>query len=187
MLLRAALLSCLLLVAAGPAAALSIRLAVDPLQSSLTPAGGGPDPLEGRLQFELGGLPLGGSPTPLDVSELRLTSASGLVVHLDDALANPGAGVLRPDGSFEIPTLFVTVDDAGLVFDLGITDVTGTVSFGPSGGAIFELATSFTLDAGPDGLIDVVLVAVPEPASAGLVALGLLALGARRGAWRRRR
>ncbi len=162
------------------APAASVGLVADPLLSSLTPDGGLPEPLSGSLAATVGTLPLPSGATPFDLSRLDLQSDSGLRISLDDSLGSPGAGVLRSDGSIEIPTLFVTVDTGSLVFDLGLTDVLGTALFGSGGLTVQQISTSFDIDDGSGNLLAVSAVfVVPEPATAALAGLGLLLLGLR--------
>ena len=93
---------------------------------------------------------------------------------LDDALTNPGLGVLFPDGTFLIPSLHLEVNGT----DLTVSEVVGTL--GPSApcafAACFALATAFAVepDAGPLFHVTVVAgAAVPEPAPAALAGLAL--------------
>src|SRR5690606_12132178 len=107
------------------------------------------------------------------------TASGGATITLDPGVASPGLGVLTPAGAFLIPTLFVRIDD-GSAIDLAIPDVTGSVAFGPGGASIDSLVSSFGIDSGPPGgVVTVTVVAVPEPASAALLALGLAGLAAR--------
>ena len=94
----------------------------------------------------------------------------------------PGADVatVNPDGTFLVPTLFVIVDDGTLVFDLGITNLTGSVEFEDAGLSVGGLVTGFQIDTGSPPLLDVTVVAIPEPASLSLAAAGLLGLAALR-------
>jgi len=182
---RAAALAAALLLSATPAAAVPVGLVLDEGQSGLAPAPGPGAALSGTLALELGSLPPLASSTPFDVVGLDV-SGGGLEVALDGNVPGPGLGLLRPDGSFEIPSLFLTVTSGGLPTALTVLDVTGT--FGASGacGGVLCLETSFDVDTlGPEGVVGVVLVAaVPEPASAALLSLGVGLLAAARRARR---
>jgi len=167
-----------LLLRAAPAGALTASFAVDPAASSLVPATGSPQSLSGSLGFELGALPVPGVATSFDLIDLALTTSGGDSIGLDPAVATPGLGVLRSDGSFTIPTLFLHLEGAQSL-DLALPDVTGQVAFGPGGASLLSLAAAFAIDAGPpSGLVSVTLNAVvPEPGTVGLLAAGLVALG----------
>lgn len=168
------------LALAAPATALTVvTLALDPGQSALTPAVGTPQSLAGSITLQIGALPLGAANTTFDVIALAATASGGATITLDPGVASPGLGVLTPAGAFLIPTLFVRIDD-GSAIDLAIPDVTGSVAFGPGGASIDSLVSSFGIDSGPPGgVVTVTVVAVPEPASAALLALGLAGLAAR--------
>lgn len=169
------------LVALAPAArAVSIvTLPLDPTASAVVPQAGAPQALAGSITLRIGTLPVGGSSTSFDVIGLAVAASGGATIGLDPAIASPGLGVLEPDGSFLVPTLFVRIDD-GALEDLAIPDVTGSVTFGPGGASLARLDTSFAIDAGePAGVVTVNVTAVPEPAAALLLALGLAGLGAR--------
>jgi hypothetical protein len=123
---------------------------------------------------------LGGASTSFDVIALSASASGGATIELDPAIANPGLGVLAPDGTFLIPTLFLRLAD-GSPLDVAIPDVTGTVVFGPGGATISDFTSLFEIDAGPPaGLVTVQVSSVPEPALTALLALALAALGARR-------
>jgi hypothetical protein len=151
------------LLAASEARAVTFDLFLDPAFSQLDPANGPPAPLSGTGQVDLGSLPPLGANTTFDLVALAVVGG-GLSITLDPDLTTPGLGVLRPDGSFLIPNLFLRLDDGQMAFDQTIVDVQGT--FVPCGGAAC-LETSFQVDSlGPAGLIDVSVVAigeVPEP------------------------
>ena len=57
-------------------------------------------------------------------------TGGGLSVAIDERLANPGLGLLRSDGTFLIPALFVVVEGLGDSLALTLIDIAGT--FGPS-------------------------------------------------------
>jgi hypothetical protein len=180
-LLRLLVLTAALGALAAPAAASTIvTLALDPGQSSLTPQVGAGQSLGGTITLRLGALPLGGSNTTFDVIGLAVTASGGATIGLDPAVVNPGLGVLTPAGVFVVPTLFVRITQ-GTPVDLPIPDVTGSVLFGPGGASIERLETTFGIDTGaPAGVVTVHVVAVPEPASAVLLAFGIAALASRR-------
>lgn len=159
----------------------AISLQVDPAQSHLTPQVGSAESLSGTLDVVLGAVPVV-SNTTLDVVALDLTASGGATIGLDPAAPSPGLGVVTPAGSVLIGTLFLRVVDGASVFDLAIPDVPGQAGFGP-GGALRTLTTAFQIDTGgAAGLLDVTLFAVPEPRTAALLALAILALVARRAA-----
>lgn len=152
---------------AGPeASAVGFDLSLDPALSELDPANGSPAPLSGTGRVELGGLPPLAANTTFDLVELA-ASGAGLFITLDPDLSNPGLGVLRPDGSFLIPNLFLRLDDGVLAFDQTILDVEGTFGASAACSGATCLETSFQIDSlGPRGLIDVRIVALavaPEP------------------------
>jgi hypothetical protein len=124
--------------------------------------------------------PLSGN-TTFDVTSLDAHASGGLAVGLDPALAHPGAGVLSPSGSFLVPSLFLRLVDGSTIFDLTVPNVLG--SYGAFAGCPADvcLQTSFDVDTGgPSGVVHVEVYAVPEPAPAALVALGMTALSAAR-------
>lgn len=172
------LASALVALGAPEGRAATITLSLDPALSALTPEVGAPQALSGSIVLEIGSLPLGGSNTSFDVIGLSLTASGSATIGLDPGLASPGLGVLNAAGSFLVPTLFVRIDD-GAVTDLAIPDVTGNVTFGSGGASIRALATAFEIQT-PDGVVSVSLFAVPEPATAVFLSIGLAALGARR-------
>jgi len=181
-LLRSLLALALVATFAGPAAAASIvTLALDPTQSSLVPASGPAETLSGTLVLRVGALPLGGSNTTFDVIGLAVTASGGATIGLDPDVLDPGLGVLRPDGAWLVPTLFVRITQGSSV-DLAIPDLTGSVEFGPGAASITRLVTSFGIDTGAGGIITVNVVAVPEPGTLLLAATAVttLALYARR-------
>ena len=178
-LLRSLLALALVAVFAGPADAASIvTLSLDPSQSSLVPASGPAETLSGTLVLQVGTLPLGGSNQTFDVIGLAVTASGGATIGLDPDVLNPGLGVLRPDGAWLVPTLFLRITQ-GSSLDLAIPDVTGSVDFGPGGASITRLVTSFGIDTGAGGVVTVNVVAVPEPGTLLLAASGLAALASR--------
>lgn len=181
LLVRSLLLAAALLAPAVDARAVSIvTLALDPTASTLVPESGPAQALAGTLTLRVGALPPGGTGTSFDVIGLALTASGGGTIGLDPALANPGLGVLRPTGEVLVPTLFLRLEQGGEVLDLAIPDVTGTVTFGPGGASLARLDAQLELaTGGPAGLLTVTIAALPEPASAALLAIGLAALAAR--------
>jgi hypothetical protein len=171
-----------LLLSAPAGAATIVTLSLDALESSLTPEVGSAQSLSGSITLQVGTLPVGPGNTTLDVIGLAVSASGGATIGLDPDVLNPGLGVLTPAGSFLVPTLFVRITQGATVVDLPIPDVSGTVLFGDGGASLARLATSFGIDTGPPaGVVTVDVVAVPEPASLGLVAAGTIALAALRG------
>ncbi len=179
--MAALLLAAGILCGAGPSSGATIvRLALDPALSTVTPAIGAAESVSGTLALRIGTLPAAGV-TSFDLVELALSTAGGGSIGLDPAIANPGLGLLTPDGAFTIATLFLRLSDGVTALDLSLPDLAGHVVFGPARTSIVGAATQFSL-VGPDGPIEVSLVAVPEASSAWLVGTGLcwLARGLRR-------
>jgi len=178
------LLGALLGVVPSPAQAIGLVTALDPTQSSIT-SGAGSAALSGSLGLEVGQLPVVGSSTSFDVGQIAV-QGGGLNVSLDPSLANPGLGLLRADGTFLIPSLFLSVeglDGFSSAVALTVLGVEGT--FGLSGACdagLLCLETSFQIDTlGPEGILDVAIVAqVPEPTTGLLLLLGLGGLAAGR-------
>jgi hypothetical protein len=158
-----------------------VTLGLDALQSTLTPQIGATETLSGTITLRIDALPVGAGNTAFDVIGLSVSASGGATIGLDPGVASPGLGVLSPGGSFLVPTLFVRITQGASVVDLPIPDVTGSVLFGPGGASLERLETSFGIDTGaPAGIVTVDVVAVPEPGSFALVALGVAALAARR-------
>jgi len=142
--------------------------------------------LVGTIRLELGALPPLVANTSFDVAAVDAEtpaldpSIEGLSITLDDALANPGLGVLFTDGTFLIPSLHLSVDGS----DLTVSNVAGTFGASAACGGALCLETSFAVDPGSGGLVNVRVVAhVPEPGTA-LLALATACSGfavARRG------
>jgi len=156
-------------------------LTIDPTRSSLTPSAGAAQPLSGTVDVLLGASPPLSSNTTFDVTSLDAHASGGLAIGLDPALAHPGAGVLSPSGSFLVPNLFLRLVDGTSVFDLTVPDVLGSYGAFPGCPADVCLQTSFDVDTGgAAGVVHVELYAVPEPAPAALLALGVAALATAR-------
>lgn len=175
----AALATAALLATAVPARAGSIFELPLGAESRLVPAAGTPAPLTGSLRLELVDLPFAGA------TEIRLldvaVSGGGLSVRLDPAIAAAGLGVLYEDGSFLFPTLFLALDGGGGAppLELAIPDLTGEIEL--VGLSLRRLVTSFAVDSlGSAGVVTVHVVATPEPGTALLAGLGLVALVAGR-------
>jgi hypothetical protein len=175
------------LLVCGAVPAHATLLVIDPAQSALTPTAGAPQSLSGVSVLELGAEPPLSSNTTFDVTALSASASGGLSIGLQPSLANPGAGVLSPTGAFLIPNLFLRLVDGANLFDLTVPNVLGSYGAIPGCLAGTCLQTSFDVDTGgPLGVVNVhVFAAGPEPATAALVALGVIALAAaRRGAQR---
>lgn len=159
-------------------AAGALVLDVDPAQSALTPSGATPLPMSGSLDVAVGELPPT-STTTFDVKDLSI-AAGGYTITLQP-MASPGLGVVSAAGDWLIPTLFVNVDDGVSAFDITLPDVTG-ILLGNGPGCAFDycLETMFEIDTGSGGLVSIDLVAIPEPSTAVLVALGVAGLAAAR-------
>jgi hypothetical protein len=176
--MRKLVLSWLVVCGVAPAHA---ALVIDPALSSLTPTAGAPQSLSGVLSIELGAVPPLTSNTTFDLTALAAVASGGLAIGLDPTLANPGAGVLSPSGTFLIPNLFLRLVDGSSVFDLTVPNVLGSYGALPGCPAVACLQASFDVDTGgPLGVVSVEVFAVPEPATSALVALGLCALAAAR-------
>lgn len=162
----------LVLGAAAPAA----RAVVFGPLALVAPSDVGGQPLTGNITLDVAAVPV------VAPSLLRLTDVSvaggGANISLDPTLLSPGLGVVQPDGSFSIPTLFLRIDDGATAFDLAIPGVTGTLAFGP-GGDVIGLETSFEIDTGDGVVVARITAAVPEPGTALLVTFGLSLVAAR--------
>jgi hypothetical protein len=176
-LLRCAAAALALAVWAPPAGASTIvTLEVDLGNSTVTFETGDVEPIQGTITLAIGSLPVGSSNTTFDVVDLDLQWVQTLT--LDPSVANPGLGVLTPEGAFLIPTLFLAI--LGYDDSIAIPDIAGNVEFSPDGSSIRRLEVAFDLLSEEVGLVQIVLVAVPEPATIGLFAAGLAALAMRR-------
>ena len=165
------------LLAAGPARAATIFHLTLSAESELVPSVGAPAPLTGTLRVEIGDLPLAGNTTIrlLDVD----VAGGGVSVMLDPAVPSAGLGVLAAGGSFLIPPPFLVVDAGAGLLDLAIPNLVGSVELDEF--SLLRLATSFDVDTlGPEGIVTVHVVAVPEPATGIFAGLGLAVIAARR-------
>ncbi len=181
---RRARLVCLSLLSVGwlassdASATTTLQLSLDPAQSSIS-NGSTTEPLAGLLGLQLGALPVT-STTALDVVALSLTAPSLSIVLRDD-VANPGLGIVEPDGTFLIPLLFVSVSDGSASANVTLIDVTGNLLFDPGSGHPVELDAEIGFE-GPTSPITASILAVPEPRVAWLAAAilgfgGCLAVG----------
>lgn len=129
--------------------------------------------LGGALTLDVAAVPLT-SPQELRVTELvAVTEGGELQLTLDPTLLSPALGVVQPDGSFLIPTLFLRGDGPSGPFDLAVPNVAGTL-FG-SGASLVGLTTSFSVFSTDvnETLQITVYAGVPEPGTALLVTLGI--------------
>lgn len=162
------------LLGAAPAGA---ALDIDPSLSTLVPTVGAIESLSGTLVALPGAPPPLAATTTFDVLALSAASSGGLDIRLDPSLSSPAAGVLNTAGGFLIPNLFLELDDGLVTFQLTVPNVTGSYGDFPGCPTALCLETTFAVDtAGPAGVVTVHLLAIPEPGSAALVSLGLVAL-----------
>ena len=141
--------------------------------SELVPTVGVPEPLSGTLRIEIDD-PSAVVPTSIRVLDLDVTGG-GLMAMLDETVLSPGIGVLFPDASFLVPTLFLVLDAGAGAFALAIPDVEGTAQLDEQSELLLE--TSFAIDADdPAGVVSVNIVAVPEPSGGLLACCALLLL-----------
>lgn len=129
----------------------------------------------GTIAFDIASVP---HTTP---QLFRLTdvsvAAGSFSFALDPTLASPALGVIQPDGSFLIPTLFLRGNDGSADFDLAIPNVRGTTFGAPNDAS--GLFSQFQVDAGGQILRVALYAQVPEPGTAFLLALGCCALALR--------
>jgi PEP-CTERM motif len=134
-------------------------------------------PLFGSVSIDIASVPYT-TPQVFALTDVSIT-AGGFTFALDPTLASPALGVIHPDGSFLIPTLFLVGNDGASDFDLAIPDVAGTIFDAPNGAT--GLATQFQIVDNKNEVFDVELTfAVPEPGTALLLSLGCAALAGRR-------
>jgi hypothetical protein len=126
----------------------------------------------GQVTMEVAAVPFS-APQVFQLTAVSVDAGS-LSFVLDPTLATPALGVIQPDGSFLIPTLFLRGSDGATAFDLAIPNVTGTAYVGPT--ALDGLFTSFQVETATDVFTVALYVNVPEPATALLFGLGLAAL-----------
>lgn len=124
----------------------------------------------GSLAMDIASVPVA-SPVTFSLTDVSVV-ADGLSFVLDPTLSTPALGIVRPDGSFLIPTLFLRGTDASGPFDLAIPNVTGLVAL--SGAAAIGLSSVFSVESGLGEVLTVGIYAgVPEPGTALLLGLGL--------------
>ena len=165
---------------ATPSAALSIATLPLVAPSAIIRESAPAQPLTGSLTVAIGTLPALAN-TTLELTDISVAASGGAIFALDPNVASAGLGVLHPDGSFLIPTLFLQVDVGSGPQELAIPNVTGTASFASGGATLVGLDSSFDVDS-PVGLLAVHVVAAPEPATACLLAFafaGVVLHGAR--------
>lgn len=155
-------------LAASPAA--SLVLEVDPAASHV-----GGTPASGSIVVEVGqALPVP-SRTTFDLRSVDVAAGS-LAVGLDPDLERPGSGIVDPDGSFLVPTLYLLLDEGGVLSRLVIPNLVGSIRAGGDGCAhTYCLDTSFSVSTS-SGLVQITISAIPEPGTAALVGLGLFGL-----------
>jgi hypothetical protein len=163
---------------AAPARAVtSFQLALDPAQSVATPEAGSPQALSGFVRIDLDALPLS-APARFQIGRVAVGAAGQpRSIHLDGDLPSAGLGVLQPDGSFLVPTLFLTLTTDGPPQDLAIPNVAGTLELDASGLSVTRLESSLQTDSlGVPGVVSVSIVATPEPGAGALAAIAALTL-----------
>jgi len=156
----------LVLAAAAPAAHAAV---FGPLEL-VAPSDVGGEPLTGNLTVDLASVPVVG-PTAMRLTAVS-ASAAGFSITLDPTLATPALGAVQADGSFLIPTLFLSVDEGFGPFDLAIPNVTGNLVFDLAG-AVTGLASTFEIETGSGIALVTITAQIPEPGTALLIALGL--------------
>lgn len=131
----------------------------------------------GSLSIDIASLPVT-APVAFSLTDVSVV-ADGLAFVLDPTLATPALGIVRADGSFLIPTLFLRGTDASGPFDLAIPNVTGSIAL--AGTDALGLSSVFTVESGLGELLTISIYAgVPEPGTALLVGLGLCVASLRR-------
>lgn len=166
-------IACLLV--AGPAAAVSFGPLPVVAPSAIVPDAGPGESLSGSITLDVTTVPVVAA-TLFSLTDVSVLASGGASFALDPGVASPGLGVVQPNGSFLIPTLFLRVVDGAANFDLAVPNVTGSLLFGANG-EVVGLASTFQVDSLTDGVLTVNLVAgVPEPGTALLIAFGVGAL-----------
>ncbi len=158
-------------------------------ESELVPTVGVPAPLSDTLRIEID------DPSAVAATSLRVlgldVSSGELTARLDESIPSPGLGVLFPNATFQVPTLFLILDVGAGPFALAIPDLEGTAQIDEQIGEGSELLleTSFAIDADdPAGVVTVNVVAVPElsgglfAGAAGLALVARLRSSVRKGA-----
>ena len=124
----------------------------------------------GSLSIDVASVPVA-SAVQFSLTDVSVI-ADELSFVLDPTLSTPALGILRADGSFLIPTLFLRGTDASGPFDLAIPNVTGRIAL--AGADVLGLASEFTVESGLGEILTVSIHAgVPEPGTALLLGLGL--------------
>jgi hypothetical protein len=131
----------------------------------------------GSISLEVASVPVL-SPQLFSLTSVSVSGA-GYSFILDPSLASPALGVVNPDGSFLIPTLFLQGDDGSGPFDLAVPNVTGILLLDDD--AVLGLQSSFELETDLGEIVTVDLyAAVPEPHTSLLLGVALFALSLRR-------
>lgn len=172
---RLALIALVGLACGAAPAARALTLSVGPVPL-VDPSDVGGQPLAGTLSFEIDMTPFS-SPFVLRLTEVSIAGA-GFSISLDPTLTTPGLGVTQVGGAFQIPTLFLRVNDGVNAFDLAIPNVTGQVLF-DAVSTIVGLRSAFEIDTGAGIELVTITAIVPEPGTALLVALGLSLVASR--------
>jgi hypothetical protein len=143
--------------------------------SAIVPETGPGEALTGTIEIDVASVPVA-APTLLRITDVTVQASGGASFTLDPSVLSPALGVVRANGSFLIPTLFLRVDDGSTPVDLAVPDVEGTLVFDAEGDVI-GLASDFQVESPTAGILSVELVAgVPEPDQALLIAGALTAL-----------
>lgn len=129
----------------------------------------------GSLSFDIANVPHT-SPQLFRLTDVSVQAGS-FSFTLDPTLASPALGVIQPDGSFLIPTLFLRGNDGNEDFDLAIPNVRGTTFGAPNDAS--GLFSQFEIDASGQILRVALYAQVPEPGTLLLLALGCGALALR--------
>lgn len=163
------------LVAAPHAGATALARLTLEAGSELVGDGAEPVPLGGWIELRLAALP-GDAPVALEVVRLVVYTGGILEFRLDPEIASPGLGVLFPDGSFLIPTLFLVAGTGVARAPLALPDIEGVLDLSDPAQAVLEVGFAVEQESETVG---VSIVAVPEPGAAPLAAAAALAALAR--------
>ena len=139
------------------------------------PQVGPSESLSGSITLNVASVPVL-SPTLFSLTNVSVLASGGAAFSLDPSVLSPALGVVQASGNFLIPTLFLHVVNGALSFDLAVPNVVGKLFFG-AGGSVVGIASTFAIDSGsPAGTLTVNLLAgVPEPGTAILFAIGMIA------------